>query len=143
VGPYPPLPSTPSLAPFLRLSIIPLNRVVPTSPRSATFIKRRERPAVANIEAVFGANDPDGFFVNAGKGYEDFNASTDHIAAYGLAALVGGVVAKSSGCSRSSRSSHSHSSFGPGNTTRKLRRTARITQFRRKSNWNTALYIWD
>jgi uncharacterized membrane-anchored protein len=28
-----------------------------------------------------------------GKRYEDFNASTDHIAEYGLAALVGGVVA--------------------------------------------------
>jgi uncharacterized membrane-anchored protein len=34
---------------------------------------------------------------NAGKGYEDFNASTDHIAAYGIAALVGGVVAKKLG----------------------------------------------
>jgi uncharacterized membrane-anchored protein len=34
---------------------------------------------------------------NAGKGYEDFNASTDHIAAYGLAALVGGLVAKKLG----------------------------------------------
>jgi uncharacterized membrane-anchored protein len=34
---------------------------------------------------------------NSGKGYEDFNASTDHIAAYGLAALVGGVVAKKLG----------------------------------------------
>jgi uncharacterized membrane-anchored protein len=34
---------------------------------------------------------------NPGKGYEDFNASTDHIAAYGIAALVGGVVAKKLG----------------------------------------------
>jgi uncharacterized membrane-anchored protein len=32
-----------------------------------------------------------------GKRYEDFNASTDHIAEYGLAALVGGVVAKKLG----------------------------------------------
>jgi uncharacterized membrane-anchored protein len=32
-----------------------------------------------------------------GKGYEDFNASTDHIAEYGIAALVGGVVAKKLG----------------------------------------------
>jgi uncharacterized membrane-anchored protein len=34
---------------------------------------------------------------NPGKGYEDFNAATDHIAAYGLAALIGGVVAKKLG----------------------------------------------
>jgi uncharacterized membrane-anchored protein len=34
---------------------------------------------------------------NRGKGYEDFNASTDRIAAYGLAALIGGVVAKKLG----------------------------------------------
>jgi uncharacterized membrane-anchored protein len=34
---------------------------------------------------------------NTGKGYEDFNASTDHIAEYGLAALIGGVVAKKLG----------------------------------------------
>jgi len=34
---------------------------------------------------------------NAAKGYEDFNASTDHIAEYGIAALVGGVVAKKLG----------------------------------------------
>jgi uncharacterized membrane-anchored protein len=34
---------------------------------------------------------------NAGKGYEDFNSATDHIAEYGLAALVGGVVAKKLG----------------------------------------------
>ncbi len=34
---------------------------------------------------------------NAGKGYEDFNSSTDHIAEYGVAALIGGVVAKKLG----------------------------------------------
>jgi uncharacterized membrane-anchored protein len=34
---------------------------------------------------------------NSGKRYDDFNASTDHIAEYGLAALVGGVVAKKLG----------------------------------------------
>jgi uncharacterized membrane-anchored protein len=32
-----------------------------------------------------------------GKGYEDFDAATDHIAEYGIAALVGGVVAKKLG----------------------------------------------
>lgn len=34
---------------------------------------------------------------NAGKGYKDFNASTDKVAAYGLAALVGGVAMKKLG----------------------------------------------
>jgi uncharacterized membrane-anchored protein len=32
-----------------------------------------------------------------GKSYGEFNASTDHIAEYGLAALVGGVAAKKLG----------------------------------------------
>jgi uncharacterized membrane-anchored protein len=34
---------------------------------------------------------------NSGKRYEDFNAASDHIAEYGIAALVGGVVAKKLG----------------------------------------------
>ncbi|MFN0315750.1 MAG: DUF2167 domain-containing protein [Burkholderiales bacterium] len=34
---------------------------------------------------------------NAGKSYADFNSSTDKVAEYGLAALVGGVVAKKLG----------------------------------------------
>lgn len=34
---------------------------------------------------------------NDGKRYEDFNASTDHVAEYGLAALVGGIAAKKLG----------------------------------------------
>lgn len=34
---------------------------------------------------------------NSGKRYEDFNASTDHIAEYGLLALIGGVAAKKLG----------------------------------------------
>ena len=34
---------------------------------------------------------------NSGKRYEDFNSATDHVAEYGLAALVGGVVAKKLG----------------------------------------------
>jgi uncharacterized membrane-anchored protein len=34
---------------------------------------------------------------NEGKRYTDFNASTDHVAAYGLAALIGGVAAKKIG----------------------------------------------
>ena len=34
---------------------------------------------------------------NSGKAYEDFNASTDHLAEYGLLALIGGVAAKKLG----------------------------------------------
>ena len=34
---------------------------------------------------------------NLGKRYEDFNASTDNVAAYGLAALVGGLAVKKLG----------------------------------------------
>jgi uncharacterized membrane-anchored protein len=34
---------------------------------------------------------------NDGKRYEDFNAGTDKVAAYGLAALVAGVAAKKLG----------------------------------------------
>jgi len=34
---------------------------------------------------------------NSGRHYEDFNASTDHIAEYGIAALVGGIAAKKLG----------------------------------------------
>ena len=34
---------------------------------------------------------------NSGKRYEDFNASTDHIAEYGLAALIGGIAVKKLG----------------------------------------------
>jgi uncharacterized membrane-anchored protein len=34
---------------------------------------------------------------NAGKRYDDFTATTDHIAAYGLAALIGGVAVKKLG----------------------------------------------
>lgn len=34
---------------------------------------------------------------NTGKGYNDFNASTDRIAGYGIAALIGGVAAKKLG----------------------------------------------
>jgi uncharacterized membrane-anchored protein len=34
---------------------------------------------------------------NSGRRYEDFNAATDHIAAYGIVALVGGIAAKKLG----------------------------------------------
>jgi uncharacterized membrane-anchored protein len=39
----------------------------------------------------------DGLAFNDGKRYADFNASTDHIAEYGLAALIAGVAAKKLG----------------------------------------------
>jgi uncharacterized membrane-anchored protein len=34
---------------------------------------------------------------NQGKRYTDFNSSTDKVAAYGLAALIGGIAAKKIG----------------------------------------------
>jgi uncharacterized membrane-anchored protein len=37
------------------------------------------------------------FFYNPGKRYEDFNADTDHVAEYGIAALIAGVAAKKLG----------------------------------------------
>lgn len=45
-----------------------------------------------DAQALLGALEFD-----AGKRYEDFNASTDHVAEYGLAALVLGVGAKKLG----------------------------------------------
>lgn len=48
-----------------------------------------EKPIAAMILA--------GISFGQGKRYEDFDASTDKIAAYGLAALVGGVVLKKAG----------------------------------------------
>ena len=47
------------------------------------------RPAVSSLL--------DGLAFNDGKRYSDFNASTDHIAEYGLAALIAGVAAKKLG----------------------------------------------
>ncbi len=47
------------------------------------------RPAVATLLG--------GLVFNDGKRYADFNASTDHIAEYGLAALIAGVAAKKLG----------------------------------------------
>ena len=47
------------------------------------------RPAVATLLGGLAFND--------GKRYTDFNAGTDHIAEYGLAALIAGVTAKKLG----------------------------------------------
>jgi uncharacterized membrane-anchored protein len=47
------------------------------------------KPAAHELLAAVNFND--------GKRYSDFNASTDKVAAYGLAALVGGVAAKKLG----------------------------------------------
>ena len=48
-----------------------------------------EKPAAKQLLAAVNFND--------GKRYEDFNASTDKVAAYGLGALVGGIAAKKLG----------------------------------------------
>jgi uncharacterized membrane-anchored protein len=49
----------------------------------------QDKPAARELLAAVGFVD--------GKRYEDFNASTDKVAAYGLAALVGGIAAKKLG----------------------------------------------
>jgi len=48
-----------------------------------------QKPMARELLAALAFND--------GKGYGDFNASTDHVAEYGLAALVGGIAAKKFG----------------------------------------------
>jgi uncharacterized membrane-anchored protein len=48
-----------------------------------------QKPIARNLLAAVAFND--------GKRYADYNASTDKLAAYGLAALVGGVAAKKLG----------------------------------------------
>jgi uncharacterized membrane-anchored protein len=48
-----------------------------------------EKPIAHNLLAALQYND--------GKRYGDFNSATDHVAEYGLAALIGGVAAKKLG----------------------------------------------
>ncbi|MDR0701061.1 MAG: DUF2167 domain-containing protein [Azoarcus sp.] len=48
-----------------------------------------EKPVAKQLLAAVGFNN--------GQRYEDFNAATDHVAEYGLAALVGGLAAKKLG----------------------------------------------
>lgn len=48
-----------------------------------------DKPAAHTLLSALRYND--------GKRYEDFNSATDHIAAYGIAALVGGIAAKKLG----------------------------------------------
>jgi len=48
-----------------------------------------EKPVAHNLLAALDYND--------GKRYADFNSATDHVAEYGLAALIGGVAAKKLG----------------------------------------------
>ena len=48
-----------------------------------------EKPVAHNLLAALQYND--------GKRYGDFNSATDHVAEYGLAALIGGVAAKKLG----------------------------------------------
>ena len=49
----------------------------------------RDKPVATNLLAALNFNE--------GKRYNDFNASTDKVAEYGLAALVAGVAAKKLG----------------------------------------------
>jgi uncharacterized membrane-anchored protein len=48
-------------------------------------------------DKVYAKQILDAAHFDDGKRYTDFNASTDHVAAYGLAALIGGVAAKKIG----------------------------------------------
>lgn len=48
-----------------------------------------DKPIVQNVLSRFEYND--------GKRYQDFNAETDHVAEYGIAALIAGVAAKKLG----------------------------------------------
>lgn len=54
---------------------------------------------LANVEAQkpIAGQMLDALSFNEGKRYADFNADTDNVAAYGLAALVGGIAAKKIG----------------------------------------------
>lgn len=56
---------------------------------TATSTIGTDKPAAHELLAAVAFNE--------GKRYSDFNASTDKVAAYGLAALVGGVAAKKLG----------------------------------------------
>lgn len=71
-----------------------------------TFVLGREgyisMDLVSDLAAVQGYTDSvrtllDDLSFNAGKRYQDFDSSTDKVAEYGLAALVGGVVLKKIG----------------------------------------------
>jgi uncharacterized membrane-anchored protein len=53
--------------------------------------------ARVNADKVFAHELLADLSYNSGKRYEDFNSATDHIAEYGIAALIGGVVAKKLG----------------------------------------------
>jgi uncharacterized membrane-anchored protein len=66
-----------------REGYISLNLI--TSPQSVVADKTHANTLLASID-----------FVN-GKKYSDFNASTDHIAEFGIAALIGGIAVKKLG----------------------------------------------
>jgi uncharacterized membrane-anchored protein len=71
-----------------------------------TYVLGREGYVSANLITTASTVDDDrsvaapllsAFVFNGGKRYEDFNSSTDKIAAYGLTALIGGIAAKKLG----------------------------------------------
>ena len=71
-----------------------------------TYVLGREGYVSANLITTASTVEADrrtaepllsAFAFNGGKRYEDFNSSTDKIAAYGLTALIGGVAAKKLG----------------------------------------------
>jgi len=71
-----------------------------------TYVLGREGYVSANLITTASTVETDrsiaapllsAFAFNGGKRYEDFNSSTDKIAAYGLTALIGGIAAKKLG----------------------------------------------
>jgi uncharacterized membrane-anchored protein len=71
-----------------------------------TYVLGREGYVSANLITTASTVETDrreaapllsAFVFNGGKRYEDFNSSTDRIAAYGLTALIGGIAAKKLG----------------------------------------------
>jgi len=71
-----------------------------------TYVLGRDGYVTLNLVTALATVDSDKQYArrllgevryNAGKAYGDFNASTDKVAAYGLAALVAGVAAKKLG----------------------------------------------
>jgi uncharacterized membrane-anchored protein len=71
-----------------------------------TYVLGREGYVSANLITTASTVETDrreaapllsAFVFNGGKRYEDFNSSTDKIAAYGLTALIGGIAAKKLG----------------------------------------------
>lgn len=68
-----------------------------TRPRGLHQHESRHRPESGRGAEAAGIGLLAGLKFNSGKSYADFNSSTDKVAEYGLAALIGGIAAKKLG----------------------------------------------